>query len=106
MQVGSFSTALYHDGVTFISPAPVPYRAFSSLFRPLEPGAWTLVAAAFVITTLLIFATSYAEDIIVPTACLQHLAGAARAAWYSLATLIKQDVTGTSTSKDAWAVRL
>ena len=57
-QVGSFSTAMHRDGVTFISPSPKPFLSFNSLFNPLDVEVWASLFAAYVVATLLIYLTT------------------------------------------------
>lgn len=91
--------------LTFVSPAPRPYRSVLTLLQPMTPKSWAAVAAALVLAAAALQAVSSREERTVPGVDLREWATASRAAWYAFGALVGESVTRDTTSAGAWAVR-
>ncbi len=105
MQAGIYSTAMYWDGLTFLTPKPRPYRSFDSAMSPFQGAVWASIAGMLFTMAVFMFSVSNTEQSIVPYLTLKHWAMLGQALWYCMGTLIGENVTRDSKSDGAWALR-
>jgi len=93
------------DGMTFLTPKPRQYRSVLTALYPFGIYVWIAALATLFLIPFFMWATSKAEEMIIPNAKLSHWSSWGAATWYSFGTFIGESITRDTRSEGAWALR-